>query len=443
VASGTGPFSYAWRKDGTLLAGRTNSSLILSNVLLGEAGVYAVIVTGQVGQVTNSALLVVLAPTTATPIDDLLLNPGQTAIFTTVASGAGELLYVWRKDAVVIGGQTGSSLVLTNVTQADEGHYTVEVTGACGTVTQGAELRVNLPRINLAPIVTIFSPTNGTVFIAPASFPVLANAVDPDDDGEITKVEFFESGNKIGEVTNVAYYSTNMAVYLLSLTNLPAGTNVFTAVATDNDGATGTSAPVRVDIITLLPISATAVLRDPQHDPHYLQQVTITNPTPGAFDRVRPSVHNLTNVPPITVYNASGTENGVPFVDAQGPIPPGGTLTVTLDYYSPVLARPQPVLQAVLLEGAGPSTAPPAGTPCQINRGRLMPNRNFMVEFVGATNRTYAVLYSSNLFHWEASVPFILGTGTWIQWVDFGQPVTRSAPAAEAARYYRVIEINP
>src|SRR5207247_1604748 len=65
-----------------------------------------------------------------------------------------------------------------------------------------------------APTVSIVSPTNGAIFLAPASFTLLAQAQDAG--GAIGKVEFFSGTNKLGEVTN-------SGPYYVELTNLPAG----------------------------------------------------------------------------------------------------------------------------------------------------------------------------------------------------------------------------
>lgn len=53
-ASGTPPLSYQWRFNGTNVAGATASSLTKTNVQLGDAGNYAVVVSNSVGTVTSS-----------------------------------------------------------------------------------------------------------------------------------------------------------------------------------------------------------------------------------------------------------------------------------------------------------------------------------------------------------------------------------------------------
>ena len=142
VASGTGPLSYVWKKDG-ILQGSTSNSLSVASVASSDAGLYTVEVTGTCTSVTNSATLTVNTNTAATSLTDLMLCPGQTATFSTVASGTGLFGYVWKKDGVVIVGETTNSLSVTSVTAANAGSYTVEVTVICTSVTNSATLTVN------------------------------------------------------------------------------------------------------------------------------------------------------------------------------------------------------------------------------------------------------------------------------------------------------------
>jgi len=54
-----GPFTYQWSRDGNSLPNQTNSSLVLSNLLIEESGIYSVIVSSGCGSLTNSAMLTV------------------------------------------------------------------------------------------------------------------------------------------------------------------------------------------------------------------------------------------------------------------------------------------------------------------------------------------------------------------------------------------------
>jgi hypothetical protein len=102
---------------------------------------------------------------------------------------------------------------------------------------------------NQPPVVTMVNPADYEYLTASNSV-VSANATDPD--GTVAQVRFFAGTNLMG--------SDAVAPYLLRWTNLPAGTQVVTAVATDNAGLVSTSAPVTVRIVlpppALLPFGA-------------------------------------------------------------------------------------------------------------------------------------------------------------------------------------------
>ncbi len=144
TASGTG-LSYQWYKGTTALVGQTGSSLVLANVSAADAGTYSVVVSGVCGEaVTNSASLTVNENVVVSSAPVSLTNcPGTSASFSVTANGTG-LSYQWYKGTTALAGQTGSSLVLANVSAADAGTYSVVVSGACGNaVTSSASLTVN------------------------------------------------------------------------------------------------------------------------------------------------------------------------------------------------------------------------------------------------------------------------------------------------------------
>jgi hypothetical protein len=426
--------TYQWRKGAAAINGATNSTYTISPVALSDAGSYGVVVTGACGS-TNSATaaLTINALTTASPLANQVRNPGDSVVLTTTASGTGPWTYVWKRNGIVIGGQTGNSLVLTNLEYSDEGIYEVDVTGSCNTATQSASLHINLP-----PTVSIFSPTNGSVFIAPASFTVFANA--QDTDGTIGKVELYSSITKIGETTNVVFYSTNIAAYSFQLTNLPPGTNVFRAVATDNYGLTGTSAPVTITVLGVPPLSIVSKLVYNPLTDLFEETVRVTNPTLSTYQAVRVYVTNLLNN--TVVYNPSGKTNAIPYVESHAAILPGTFVDLMIEYYSPLRIAPNPALWAELVPPATGGGAALFGTLQQISRGLMLPNGTFLVEFLSTTNGVYSVEYSSDLKNWQSAQPSIGGTGTWIQWIDNGQPKTESAPQAAGKRFYKVISLE-
>lgn len=282
--------------------------------------------------------------------------------------------------------------------------------------------------VNAPPTVQIVNPTNGASYFAPGSFTVLADA--QDTDGTVVLVEFFSGTNKVAEATTEPFFTV--------LTNLSAGTYTLGAVATDDFGATGSATPITVNVITQPPLIAlTSVYYNPQRD-IFEQRVRVTNPTYSMVNAVRVLVQNLTNVPPITVGNRSGITNGLPYVQSSGVVQPGGYVDLTIEYLSPKRIMPNPVLRAELVPPAGP-VPPLSGSFQHINRGLLLANRTFLVEFNTLSNRVYAIQYSKDLSDWKTSLPAVAGDGSWIQWIDNGEPRTESPPAAAPARFYRLL----
>ncbi|WP_103070076.1 glycoside hydrolase family 19 protein [Aquimarina sediminis] len=91
---------------------------------------------------------------------------------------------------------------------------------------------------NTPPSITITSPSNNASFDAGVSIPVTVNA--SDSDGTVTKVEFFNSGTKVGESLTSPYDYT--------ITNTTVGNYILTAKATDNQGGTSTSTAITIVI---------------------------------------------------------------------------------------------------------------------------------------------------------------------------------------------------
>jgi hypothetical protein len=88
------------------------------------------------------------------------------------------------------------------------------------------------------PTVSITSPANGAVYPWRSSLIVRATASDPF--GQVTKVEFRDGAKRLGQDTT--------APFSFTWRNLPAGTHVLTARATDDDGNVTTSAPVGITV---------------------------------------------------------------------------------------------------------------------------------------------------------------------------------------------------
>ncbi len=118
-----------------------------------------------------------------------------------------------------------------------------------------------LSNTNTPPTVSIVTPTNNAVFLAPANVTISATA--SDTDGTVTKVEFFAGAASVGVSTS--------APYSVTWQNAAAGTYTLTSVATDNNGATKTSAPVVIVVNSPPSVSLTS----PANNSQYLEPASV------------------------------------------------------------------------------------------------------------------------------------------------------------------------
>jgi len=120
-----------------------------------------------------------------------------------------------------------------------EGKYSLTAVVTNGHQVKTTSDNVNIVvRDNLAPDIRITSPVGGSVFFAPASITISADANDPD--GSITKVEFFNGSTKLGEKTS--------SPWSLDWNQVPAGNYSLTAVATDEFQEQSTSQSIDISV---------------------------------------------------------------------------------------------------------------------------------------------------------------------------------------------------
>lgn len=300
------------------------------------------------------------------------------------------------------------------------------VAGFCDTAIAGG-----VPDGNIPPTVSIVSPTNESVFLAPAHFTIVADAADVD--GAIAEVKFLMQSTNLGTVGPVKLANQ----YSTGVTNVPVGDYILTVVVTDNGGLSSTSAPVIIHVRSLAPITVVSPIQFNPQTGLFQQTVQVGNLAEDIFAAVRVYVDGLVNG--TTVYNASGT-NGAPYLQSLTSIAPGGSLDMMIEYYSPFRTPPNPTFFAEVLPTKPGATPTPSGTEIPVSRALFLPDGTFLLEFPTTTNRFYVVEYSGDLKGWTAvQQPPIAGNGTSIQWIDNGQPKTESVPAAAATRFYRII----
>lgn len=145
AATGTGPLSYQWRKDGIDIPGAISDELILLNLEASAGAAYSVVVYNAYGYaISMSAILTMSAPLTGIVItvqpQGGSVAAGGSHTFSVTATGSAPISYQWRKNGVNIGGATSSSLALTNIQAGDVGQYDCVVSNPVSSVTSQAAL---------------------------------------------------------------------------------------------------------------------------------------------------------------------------------------------------------------------------------------------------------------------------------------------------------------
>ncbi|MBI5768497.1 MAG: immunoglobulin domain-containing protein [Verrucomicrobia bacterium] len=146
---GTAPFTYQWRKNGTVIPGATSSTFSIGNVQTADAGNFDVVVTNAAGTVTSATAVLTTTPAVAPTITvqpvGATLNETNLASFRVTATGSAPLGYQWRKDGVPIADALYSTLALGPAVPSHAGTYDVLVTNAAGSVASSPAVLVVNP----------------------------------------------------------------------------------------------------------------------------------------------------------------------------------------------------------------------------------------------------------------------------------------------------------
>ena len=124
IATGAPMPNYYWWRNGSPIAGATNSIYSITNAQVADSGQFICVVSNASGTATSQlAILTVMAvpPTISQQPSSLSVVAGGYASFSVTATGSAPVTYFWRQNGALIAGATNSAYSTNNVQPGDSG----------------------------------------------------------------------------------------------------------------------------------------------------------------------------------------------------------------------------------------------------------------------------------------------------------------------------------
>ncbi|MEN7546374.1 immunoglobulin domain-containing protein [Rapidithrix thailandica] len=308
VVGGGQPLTYQWKKDGVDLtdagkiSGTTSDKLVIDGVAPEDVGEYSVLVKDACGnEESSNANLEVLPAITFSqqPVEQSACE-GENVQLSAELSRTGSYDLVWFKDGIALtnsGKFTGvntTNLQIANISPAEQGEYTLQVTNECNKllVSEKALVIVHpLPTAALASSGNVCEGAQANVTVdltgeAPFELEYQLNGENPVTE-TVNGTRFEKVFDQIGEYTftllKVTSQPTNCAIQpneqvRFSLFNKPSA--VLSTVAGKNEYCEGETAQVQVDIQGDAPFDFTLQYIDELGG---VQEITETNYTQNTY----------------------------------------------------------------------------------------------------------------------------------------------------------------
>ncbi len=409
-----------------------NTPFPWSNVYVSNKFSAAVIFTGQSSFPTNQPAFTnsteIVFPVTG-------VNPGTSEYsFTLVPQTAGALTN--QITALAIG--QPATLVTTNFTtqvSAPTADLAITMTNAVAGVFAGGTNTIGLTVSNLGPndatgvVVTNALPTSFQFLsFTPANASIATN-------GSILTWT-------IGTLTNGG--STQLLVAVRPTVGGAFTNLIATVTGSTLDNITTNNAVTNSMIVEeIQSTNLSAIVTSPQQfNPQtglMEEVVQVTNNDTIPVDAVRLSVIGLgTN----RLYNATGTNNGNPYVQHNATVNAGASVSLRLEYFvrtrTPLTNLTYRATGVTFTSPTVPTSSSPIITSMQLTAG------GFLIEFQSIPGRSYTILYANDMSFTNAlaAQPAIVAPADRVQWIDNGPPKTISTPANAGSRFYRVL-LNP
>jgi len=335
TATGAGPLTYQWRKNGTNISGATAATYSTPpTTTIDNNTQFSVMVSNPAGATfsTNATLKVIAPPFIVGGPNNQTVVVGQLAQFTISVTGGDPLTYQWRRNGVNIPGATAEAYFIQQTTMADNGAiFSVVVTNPTGTATSpNAVLTVTGPPVITVQPAPVTASPNGL-----ATFSVTATGAAP------LNYQWRKNGvNVTGGGGNSFSYTTTVTAADNGALFSVVVSNTVGSVTSNNALLTVSSAPV----ITSQPVSITVAQGDPA-----LFSVTATGAPAPTYQWRRNGIAIAGATSP--AYSAASTpsENGAQFSvvvsNSQGSVT---SVSATLTVISPPVITVPPAAQTAL-----------------------------------------------------------------------------------------------
>ena len=375
VTNGSSTATFVWRKDGNVLAGQTNASIVITNATAIDSGIYSLEIIGCT-RITNSGSLTVRTPLSATMPTNTVACSCSDYVIGPVVTGTGPFRYVWKKDGTALPGETNGVLNLGKANTIWPAVFTVEITGPCTSVTNSTVVSLNnVTSGEWTNSDSMIIPEFGLAEIYPSQIPVQCAP------GPITELRVTLRGLSHS-------FPDDLDILLVG----PDGTAV--ALMSDAGGGTGnrlSGIDVTFDDNAAAPVPDFDLILPGSYRPaNYLD----VNEGPDFYPPPAPAGANATQLSAFFGSDPNGVWS-LYIVDDHGR--DGGSLTNgwVLDFGSEAFLSPAPSLTDLV----------------------KTENGSFQMMLHGQPNKTYFVEASADLQRWDLIQTRVLG-GTAVTVVD-------------------------
>ena len=346
TATGTGPLTYQWKKNGINISGAISSAYTIPATAAGDANaVFTVEVSNSAGTAISITATLTVTPAAVAPAVTsqpaaLSVTTGQTATFSVIATGTAPLRYQWMKNGLNVtdgvGGTTGTYTTPATVDGDNNALFTVVVSNSAGTVTSSTA-RLTVAAAVVAPAIGT-QPTTQTV-TAGQSATFLVTAI-----GTSPSYQWKKNGTDIPGATS--------STYTTSATINSDNAAVFTVVVSNSAGTVTSSSAT----LTVIPaVVAPTITTQPAAQTVTVGQTATFSVTAAGSSRNYQWRKDGSNIPGATSSSyttpaTSSSDNGAMFTvvvsnSAGGVTSSDATLTVNL--VAPAITTP-PAAQTVI-----------------------------------------------------------------------------------------------